>query len=82
MNLALRTLQKKVTGGEIAFIDDRYRTKSFITKNLVEVMEKCWRFNPDDRIDIFEAVRLLRETKTEYERMKAAGEINVESAVK
>jgi hypothetical protein len=45
-------------------------------------MEKCWRFNPDDRIDIFEAVRLLRETKTEYERMKAAGEINVENAVK
>jgi hypothetical protein len=39
-------------------------------------MEKCWVFNPDDRIEIFEVVRLLRQTKNEYERLKAGGEIN------
>ncbi len=28
---------------------------------MIEIMEKCWAYAPDERIDIFEAVRLLRE---------------------
>jgi len=64
-----------VVAGQTAFVDDRYRSKSFISKSLVEIMEKCWTFIPDDRIDIFEVVRLLRKTKSEYERRKASGEI-------
>ena len=56
--------------GETAFIDDRYRTQSFITHKLVEVMEKCWAFDPKDRIDIFQAVKILRQVKEVHVRQK------------
>jgi hypothetical protein len=62
--------QTKLKEGETAFIDDRYRTGSFITGKLVDVMEKCWGFTADDRIDIFEAVRMLRLAKEEYYEKK------------
>ena len=72
----LKHLQKKMIEGQTAFIDERYRTKSLISKNLVDIMEKCWIYNPKDRIDIFEVVRLLRETRDEHERRKGAGAIS------
>ena len=55
---------------ETAFINDRYRTHSYITSRLVEVMEKCWAFDPKDRIDIFQAVELLRQAKEIHEKQK------------
>lgn len=62
--------QTKLRKGETAFVDERYRTQSFISGKLVEVMEKCWAYDAKDRIDIFEAVRLLREAKEEHEKRK------------
>eukprot|EP00934_Nitzschia_sp_Nitz4_P000348 Nitzschia sp. Nitz4//scaffold42_size132992//14458//16405//NITZ4_003380-RA/size132992-processed-gene-0.26-mRNA-1//-1//CDS//3329551661//348//frame0 len=59
-------IQKKLIAGETAFIDPRYRTRSFIEGKLVEVMEKCWPYDPNDRIDMFEIVRMLREIDREY----------------
>ena len=56
--------------GETAFIDERYRNQSFITSKLVEVMEKCWAFDPKDRIDIFQAVKILRQVKEVHVRQK------------
>jgi len=60
--------QKKLIGKELPFIDDRYRSRSLIEGSLVDVMEKCWIYNPEERIDIFEAVRLLRAAKEEHLR--------------
>jgi hypothetical protein len=60
--------------GETAFIDDRYRTQSVISGKLVEVMEKCWSFKAQDRIEIFEAVQMLRLAKSEYYENKIQGE--------
>ena len=65
--------QKKLIKGNTAYIDDRWRTHSFITSKLVEVMEKCWAYKPEDRIDIFEAVRMLRAAKEEYLQQKQQG---------
>jgi serine/threonine protein kinase len=45
------------------FVDDRYRTRSFIESRLVEIMEKCWDNDPDKRVDIFTIVHHLRQTK-------------------
>jgi serine/threonine protein kinase len=45
------------------FVDDRYRTRSFIESRLVEIMEKCWDKDPDERVDIFTIVHHLRQTK-------------------
>ena len=36
----------------------------------MEIMEKCWKYIPTQRIDIFEAVRLLREVSIENQRRK------------
>jgi hypothetical protein len=62
--------QKKVIDGKTAFIDPRYRERSFIERNLVEIMEKCWVYEPEDRIDIFEVIRLLREVDAENEKLE------------
>ncbi len=62
--------QSKLKKGKTAYIDERYRTKSFISGKLVEVMEKCWAYDPKDRIDIFEAVRMLREISEEHAKRK------------
>ena len=72
-------LQKKIIDKEIAYIDPRYRTRSYAEGKLVEIMEKCWAYEADDRIDIFEAVRLLREAAAENRRLEAeaaANEVN------
>lgn len=62
-------VQKELIDGKTAFIDDRYRSRSFAEGKMVELIEQCWRYNPQDRPDIFEIVRFLRnaiqETKAE-----------------
>eukprot|EP00934_Nitzschia_sp_Nitz4_P000629 Nitzschia sp. Nitz4//scaffold42_size132992//16750//18247//NITZ4_003381-RA/size132992-processed-gene-0.27-mRNA-1//-1//CDS//3329551664//629//frame0 len=63
-------VMKKVQVGETAFVDPRYRTRSYIEGQLVEVMEKCWTFDPMKRIDIFEVVRLLRGIQQDYDARK------------
>lgn len=61
-------VSEKIVNGSTAFIDDRYRTRSYIEGRLVQLMEKCWVYDMDKRITIFEAVEFLRETVKEYER--------------
>jgi hypothetical protein len=61
--------QQKVIGGKTAFVDPRYKARSYAEAKLVEIMEKCWEFDPDQRIDMFEVVRLLREVVSENERL-------------
>ena len=67
-------VQDKVIKGKSPFIDERYRTRSYIEGRLVEIMERCLEFKPDKRATIFEVVEFLRETKAEYDRRVAAGE--------
>ena len=64
-------VQEKIIKGETAFIDPRYRTRSLAEKRLVEIMEKCWELKTQDRIDIFEAVRLLRQAVEEVKNSPA-----------
>lgn len=42
-------------------MDPRYKERSFAEGKLVELMEKCWKYDPDERISIFEAVEFLRK---------------------
>lgn len=53
--------------GELAYVDPRFKERSFAEKKLVELMEKCWIYEPDDRISIFDAVTFLREAVAENE---------------
>ena len=52
--------QKDLIDGKLAFVDPRYRGRSFIEGKLVEIMEKCWAYNPTKRPSIFEVVEFLR----------------------
>jgi serine/threonine protein kinase len=61
--------QKKVNNGERAFIDKRYRTRSYAEGKLVELMENCWLDDPAKRVDIFEAVRFLQKSVKENKKM-------------
>lgn len=44
-----------------------YQNRSFAERKLVELVEKCWEFDPNKRIDIFEVVRFLEEAIRENE---------------
>ena len=56
----------KVMAGERPYVDHfRYNSSSssWEERRLVEVMLRGWEHDPNSRIDIFEAVRLLRQPK-------------------
>lgn len=52
--------QKRIFRGDLPFIDERYRTRSFGEGELVNVIEKCWIHDPNQRASIFDVVRMLR----------------------
>jgi len=64
------SVKKKVIGGTRAFIDPRWKERSFIESKMVDVMEQCWIEEPDKRMDIFAAAKALRDIKAEHERRK------------
>jgi len=47
--------------GKLPYLDPRYKERSYAEKKLVELMEKCWLYDPDERISIFDAVEFLRQ---------------------
>lgn len=53
-------MQKKLIDGDTSYIDDRYRTRSFIEGKLVEAVDMCWKFDPKERVDVFTLVQFLR----------------------
>jgi serine/threonine protein kinase len=63
-------VQEKVKKGEKPYIDPRWRNNSFAEGRIVELIERCFEYKPEDRIDIFEAVRFLRDAVAENERRK------------
>ena len=60
---------KKIQAGELPYVDPRYRNRNYVQDRLLSLMEQCWKFDPDDRVDIFTALIYLRETKKEATKM-------------
>jgi serine/threonine protein kinase len=58
-------VQHMIIDGKRAFVDPRWKEKSSIESNLVDVMEKCWEHDPEKRIDIFTVIQLLRNISKE-----------------
>jgi len=54
-------VQTQLIDGEIPFIDPRYRERSFADRTLVDLMKRCWVYDPAERISIFEAVDVLKK---------------------
>jgi hypothetical protein len=55
--------QKDIANGKRAFIDPRYRTRSYIEGKLVEIMEQTWLQDRTKRPSIFEVVDFLVDAK-------------------
>lgn len=58
-------IQERVQKGETAFIDPRWKAKSFAEGALARIIPLCWKFDPSERIDIFTLVQLLRQAVKE-----------------
>ena len=54
-------MQGKIAIGERPFVDPRYQNRSWEERQLVEIMRRGWEQDSRRRMDIFEAVRLLRQ---------------------
>jgi len=61
-------VQEAVKAGKKAFIDPRYRTRSFAERKVAEAIDLCWEYEPDKRLDIGMLVKLLREAVQENAR--------------
>lgn len=68
--------QKKIIAGDRAYIDERYRNRSFVEDGLIDVMERCWEYEPEERIDIFKVVRLLRDILAKSKRYMEEDRLN------
>jgi hypothetical protein len=63
-----KELQALAIAGELPYINRAYQSRSLIEYRLIELMNLCYKRNPEDRIDIFEAVKHLRHTKLLHEQ--------------
>jgi hypothetical protein len=64
-------IQQRIIQRETAYIDPRWRNHSFAEGLLVDIMEKCWEYDPNDRIEIGQLVLLLRQAVAENEQHEA-----------
>ena len=53
-------VKDRIKKGEKAYIDPRYKERSVAEAKLVEIIDRCHEFKPDDRPSIFEVVEFLR----------------------
>lgn len=61
-----------VKRGEQGFIDPRFAQRSFGEKALAEIIPRCWVYEPNNRITIFELVEQLRHAVDLDRQQKSA----------
>jgi hypothetical protein len=61
--------QTNVKNGAQQVVDPRYRTKSFADGKLVDLIERCWEYDPAKRANIFELVEALQKALDENEHV-------------
>jgi len=66
------SIQKATKKGP-PYIDPRYKKRSFIEGRMVQIMDKCHKLEPSERVSIFEVVRHLRETREMHRKSKIGG---------
>ena len=62
-----KEIQKATEKGP-PYIDPRYKTRSYIEGRMVEIMNQCHKLKASERVDIFEVVQHLRETREVYQQ--------------
>ena len=56
--------------GKIPFIDPRYRARSPAESKLVDVLERCYVYDAEERASMFELAASLRETFDELQKLE------------
>jgi serine/threonine protein kinase len=64
-------VQKRVKNKEKPHINPRWKTHSFAEGILVDLIEQCWEYKPEDRIEIGQLVLRLREAVAENKRRQS-----------
>ena len=64
-------VKKKLKRGEATPIDPRWKTNSFAEGKLVEAIEKTWKHEPDDRIDIGHLAKFLQDAVEENKKIRS-----------
>lgn len=54
-------VQKRIIDGQLPSVDSRFEEGSYAEQKLLQVLQKCWIYDPADRTDIFKVVALLKE---------------------
>lgn len=67
-----KSVQKRVKNKETPYINPKWRTRSFAERILVDLMNQCWAYEPEHRIDIGQLVLRLREAVAENEKRRIA----------
>ena len=65
-------IQKETKKGP-PYIDPRYKTRSFIESRMYDIMKRCHQMKAKDRVDIFEVVRYLKETRRLHQEEQQGG---------
>jgi hypothetical protein len=62
-------VQEFVKEGKVMpYISNRFRNGTVGEKRLAELIDECWLYNPDERIDVFRLVRRLRDALEEHNK--------------
>ena len=59
--------QRRIANGEKPYVDARYRNRSLAEGILVQVMEACWAYRPQDRPSMTQVIQMLHKTVIEIE---------------
>jgi serine/threonine protein kinase len=60
-------VKERVKRGDKAPIDPRYKERSFAESKLVEVIDWCHEFDPQNRPSVFDVVQFLQDAMTELD---------------
>lgn len=80
-----KKIQKLVKDGETAVIDPRFVESSFAENKLIEVIQRCFVYDPDMRADINEIWQMLKDAIGEnekYEKEEAKKNAEIEAREK
>lgn len=68
--LTIVHVQELVMKGRTPTIDQRYKTNSFAESRLVQIIERCWIYDPDIRPSMSEVKTMLMEAIAEDGRLQ------------
>ncbi|KAG7341148.1 PAS domain containing protein [Nitzschia inconspicua] len=63
-------VQERVRAGDKATIDPRFHNRTLEESKLVEIIDRCFEFDPEKRPSIFEVVKFLRDAMDQVDKAK------------